>query len=96
LLAAYQHADVTIRKAKAVRQTLAGKRFVITGTLSSLGREEAKEKIRLQGGGVSDAVSASTDYVVVGENPGSKAQKAVELGIPVLSEEEFLAILESK
>lgn len=96
LLAAYQHADVTIRKAKAVRQTLAGKRFVITGTLLSLGREEAKEKIRLQGGGVSDAVSASTDYVVVGENPGSKAQKAVELGIPVLSEEEFLAILESK
>ncbi len=67
---------------------------MVTGSLSSLGREEAKEKIRLLGGNVSDSVSKKTDFVVVGENPGSKADKARELGVKILSEEEFVKMLE--
>jgi DNA ligase (NAD+) len=72
---------------------LDGKRFVLTGTLSSMTRSEARERIVQLGGAVSASVSARTDYVVVGENPGSKAQKAQELNIATLSEEEFIALL---
>ncbi|MBP9827784.1 NAD-dependent DNA ligase LigA [Patescibacteria group bacterium] len=85
---------VVIRKAQKVQQKLAGSTFVITGTLAAIGREDAKEKIRLLGGNVSDSVSKKTSYVVVGEAPGSKAQKAQELGVRVLSESEFLKLLE--
>ncbi len=67
-----------------------GKTFVLTGTLSSLTRDEAKEKIRELGGSVSGSVSKKTDYVVVGESSGSKYDKAVELGVKILSEDEFL------
>jgi DNA ligase (NAD+) len=70
-----------------------GKRFVLTGTLSSMTRSEAKERIVQLGGAVSSSASARTDYVVVGENPGSKAQKAINLNIATLSEEEFIALL---
>ena len=70
-----------------------GKRFVLTGTLSSMTRSEAGERIKQLGGAVSASVSAQTDYVVVGENPGSKAQKARELNITTLNEEEFIALL---
>ena len=74
-------------------EKLAGKRFVLTGTLSSMPRSEANERIRRHGGAVSTSVSAQTDYVVVGENPGSKAQKARELNIATLNEKEFIALL---
>ncbi|MCK4355774.1 NAD-dependent DNA ligase LigA [Candidatus Bipolaricaulota bacterium] len=74
-------------------EKLAGKRFVLTGTLSSMTRSEAGERIKQLGGAVSASVSAQTDYVVVGENPGSKAQKALNLNIATLSEEEFIALL---
>lgn len=73
---------------------VAGKTFVITGTLSGLGRERAKELIRSAGGSVSGSVSKVTDYVVVGENPGSKFDDASRFGVRVLSEREFMDMIE--
>lgn len=72
----------------------AGMTFVLTGALTMFTREEATEKIQLLGGKVSGSVSRKTTYVVAGENAGSKLTKAGELGIPVLSEQEFLQMLE--
>jgi DNA ligase (NAD+) len=83
---------VTVASAPA-SEKLDGKRFVLTGTLSSMTRSEARERIKQLGGAVAVSVSARTDYVVVGENPGSKAQKALNLNIATLSEEEFIALL---
>ena len=68
---------------------LANKTFVLTGTLSSLSRDEAKAKIRAAGGDVSSSVSKKTSYVVAGENPGSKLDEALKLGVDILSEEQF-------
>ena len=70
-----------------------GKTFVITGSLSSMKRSEAKELITQQGGRLSSSLTKGTDYLVIGESPGSKLQKANELGIPIISEEEFLNLL---
>jgi DNA ligase (NAD+) len=72
---------------------LLGKTFVLTGSLTSLTRGQAQEKVRDAGGSVADAVSRKVDYVVVGEDPGSKLEKAKKLGIRILSEPEFLALL---
>jgi len=77
-------------------QPLAGKTFVLTGTLANLGRAEAREKIEALGGKVSGSVGKGTDYVVVGENPGSKLRKAEELKKTVLDEEQFLELLSRK
>ena len=71
----------------------AGKTFVLTGALSRFTREEATEKIELLGGKVSGSVSKKTGFVVVGENAGSKERKARELGIPTLTEDEFLEMI---
>ncbi|MEI8134931.1 MAG: NAD-dependent DNA ligase LigA [bacterium] len=71
----------------------AGKIFVLTGTLSKLTREEAKAQIELRGGKASGSVSKKTDYVIAGTEAGSKLDKANELGIKVLTEEEYLAQL---
>jgi DNA ligase (NAD+) len=68
-----------------------GEIFVLTGTLSSLSRDEAKEKIRAAGAEVSESVSKKTDYVVVGEDPGSKYEKAKKLGVKIIGEKEFLS-----
>jgi len=71
-----------------------GMTFVLTGTLSKFTREEATEKIELMGGKASGSVSGKTTYVIVGENAGSKERKARELGIPILSEDDFLRMIE--
>jgi len=75
------------------RGKLVGKLFVLTGTLSSLTRSEAEDAIRKKGGEISELVSRKTHYVVAGENPGSKYNKAIKLGIPLLSEYEFKELL---
>ncbi len=71
----------------------AGKTFVLTGALTMFTRDEATEQIERFGGKASGSVSKKTSYVVVGENAGSKERKARELGIPILSEEEFLEMI---
>ena len=73
---------------------LSGKTFVLTGTLSALGRKEAEEAIARLGGKASGSVSKKTSYVVAGEEAGSKLRRAQELGIPVLTETEFLAMID--
>lgn len=78
------------RKQKTENRKFKGQTFVITGTLESMGRDEAKKKIKSLGGKVSESVSKNTNFVVVGENPGSKAAKAEELGVKILGEKEFL------
>ncbi|HXF29160.1 MAG TPA: NAD-dependent DNA ligase LigA, partial [Chlamydiales bacterium] len=67
------------------------KTFVITGTLHQLSRQEAEEKIRSVGGKVSDSVSKKTDFLIVGQAAGSKLEKAQKLGVPILTEEQFLS-----
>jgi DNA ligase (NAD+) len=73
---------------------LSGKTFVITGTLESMSREEAKEKIKALGGKITESVSKLTSYAVVGAEPGSKYNKALKLGIDVLNESQFIKFLQ--
>ena len=82
-----------LRQAQGKKPSLFGKTFVLTGALSSMSRDEAKEKIRRLGGDVSGSVSKKTDYVVAGEEAGSKLDKARGLGVVVLTEDEFLRIV---
>lgn len=70
-----------------------GKTFVLTGSLETMSRDEAKDKIRELGGDVSGSVSKNTDYVVAGADPGSKYDKAKELGVKIIDEREFLGMI---
>ncbi len=81
-------------KTEITDSRFAGMTFVLTGALSKFTREEATEKIELFGGKASGSVSKKTSYVVVGENAGSKERKARELNIPILTEEDFLNMLQ--
>jgi DNA ligase (NAD+) len=78
---------------KAAELPLAGKTFVLTGTLPSMTREEAKEKIEALGGHVTGSVSKKTDYVLAGVEPGSKFEKAKELGVKIIDEAQFRKML---
>jgi DNA ligase (NAD+) len=85
---------VTLLPLPAVAATpLSGKTVVVTGTLASMSREEAEEAIRRAGGKVSSSVSTKTGFVVVGSEPGSKAARAKEIGVRVLTEQEFRRLL---
>lgn len=88
-------ASVNFESTRAVTDArFSGMTFVLTGALSKFTREEATEKIELFGGKAAGSVSKKTTYVVVGENAGSKERKARELGIPILSEDDFLAMIQ--
>ena len=78
---------------KALVQAIVGKSFVVTGTLPTLKRDQVKEMIRTAGGKVSESVSKKTDYLVMGEDAGSKLEKARSLGVKTLTEGEFLELL---
>ncbi|MBI2888295.1 MAG: NAD-dependent DNA ligase LigA [Candidatus Liptonbacteria bacterium] len=80
-------------KSSVISHRLSGKTFVLTGTLVSMSREGAKEKIRALGGEVSESVSKLTGYVVAGAEPGSKYEKAKKLGVAILAEKEFLKLI---
>jgi DNA ligase (NAD+) len=89
-------AGLTLTAEKRVTtSTLEGLTFVLTGTLPTLTRELAKEKIESAGGRVSGSVSKKTSYVVAGEEAGSKLDKATSLGVPVLDEAGLLNVLEN-
>ena len=77
----------------AARLPLAGKTFVLTGTLPHLGRDAAKDMLEAAGAKVSGSVSARTHYVVAGAEPGTKFEKAQKLGVPILDEAGMLALL---
>jgi DNA ligase (NAD+) len=81
--------DVEIK----TEQQLQGKTFVITGTLESMKREEAKQRLLELGAKVSGSVSKKTDYVIAGSDPGSKAEKARKLEVEILDEAEFLSLI---
>ncbi|MCL5435543.1 MAG: NAD-dependent DNA ligase LigA [Patescibacteria group bacterium] len=85
--------EVKSQKIQTKSGPLVGKKVVVTGTLQTLSREEAKEAVRAAGGDWVSSVSRNTDYVVVGENPGSKAEKARDLGVKILDETEFVKLL---
>ena len=88
-------AGVLDRAVKApTADTLAGKTFVLTGTLPTMTRDEAGEKIKAAGGKVSSSVSSKTDYVVAGDAAGSKLTKARALGVTVIDEQELLSMLD--
>lgn len=95
LLKEYEKAGIDVKtfSVKEKKSALTGKSFVLTGSLQTITREEAEKRIRDLGGKAVGSVSKKTDYVVVGENPGSKAQKAADFGVTILSEKVFLDML---
>ena len=95
MIARLRQAGVNFESKRVLTDTrFAGMTFVLTGALSKFTREEATEKIELFGGKAAGSVSKKTTYVVVGENAGSKERKARELGIPILSEDQFLEMIQ--
>ena len=90
-----RHAGVNFECTRQISDNrFAGKTFVLTGALSKFTRDEATEKIERFGGKAAGSVSKKTSFVVVGENAGSKERKARELGIPILSEDDFLEMIQ--
>ena len=89
-----QSGVVLEEKQKKISDRFEGKHFVLTGTMEEFTRDQAKEKIMALGGRVTSSVSQKTDYVVAGADPGSKLDKAKKLGVEVLTEEAFKALLE--
>jgi len=85
--------NVKVRGERLMSRKLEGKTFVLTGSLDSITRDEAKQKIRLLGGDISSSVSKNTDYLVAGSSAGSKLDKAEKLGVKVINEKQFLEII---
>jgi DNA ligase (NAD+) len=87
---------VTVRREEVGKKNgpLAGKKIVVTGTLGSMSRQDAKKAIRSAGADWVGSVSKNTDYVVAGSEPGSKLEKAEKLGVAILGETEFLKLLQ--
>ena len=81
------------RRIPITSYAFSGKTFVLTGVLETMSRDEAKERIRSLGGSMSGSVSSKTDYVVAGEEPGSKYEKAKKLGVTIIGEKEFLKMM---
>ena len=90
-----KHLTITAPRARGEKLPLFGKTYVLTGTLKFLSRDEAKTKLRALGADVSGSVSKKTNYVVAGDEAGSKLDKARELGIAVLTEKDFLNLLKT-
>jgi DNA ligase (NAD+) len=90
----HQYGVVPEREERRAGGDLAGKTFVFTGALSRLGRKEAQEMVEARGARAAGSVSKKTDYVVAGEDAGSKLERARELGVAVLTEEDFVNMLE--
>lgn len=93
LLLAHGVVPERVKKQKIAHHPFSGKTFVLTGALAGFSRDEAALMIKERGGKVTGSVSKKTDYVLVGEDPGSKYTKAQELNIPILSEEKFKKML---
>ncbi len=95
LIERLEQAGLTLKQDSVSKKSdsLSGKSFVLTGTLVSMTREKAKEEITTRGGKLVSSVSSKTHYIVVGENPGSKHEKALKLGVTILDEEDFLKII---
>ena len=82
-----------VQNTTAVSDVFQGKTFVLTGTLKTMPREKAESIIKSHGGKATSSVSSKTSYVVVGENPGSKLEKAQKFGVIILTEDEFMSML---
>ena len=95
ILSKFKKAGVHIIEEMVTKEStkFAGKTFVLTGTLESLGRDEAQDKIRELGGDVSGSVSKNTDYVIAGSESGSKHDEAKRLKVKIIDEKEFLKML---
>lgn len=96
IIAKWRSAGVALQQVvtSSKPQTLAGKTIVVTGSLENFSRDGVTEAITERGGKAASSVSKKTDYVVVGDSPGSKAKKAEELGVRVIGEREFMTLLE--
>jgi len=85
--------EIEIPKIEAKNMELKGQSFVLTGSMETMSREQAKEKIRELGGDISESVSKNTSYVVAGAEPGSKLEKAKRLNVKIINEQEFLTLI---
>lgn len=96
LLSKFEKVGIKIKEnisERTVNQKLKGKKFVFTGELKVMTRDEAKEQIRILGGEISEFVSNNTSFLVAGENPGSKFKKAKKIGVKIIDEKGFLSII---
>ena len=84
---------IVVKKISNKSNKLAGKTFVLTGALDTMTRDDAKKKIRSFSGEISSTISQETSYLVVGESPGSKYEKAKDLGVKIINEKELLSLL---
>ncbi|MGC8804988.1 MAG: NAD-dependent DNA ligase LigA, partial [Candidatus Ratteibacteria bacterium] len=97
LIQKLKEAGVSPKQTQVIKKSskISGKKFVITGTLKNFSREEMKTELKKHGARVSDNISKETDYLIVGDNPGSKLEKARKLGIPTISEDEVLEMMKT-